>query len=123
MKTGKSAKSPGCSAPVVHAAAVQRVAERLPPEELLHGLADFFKVLGDSTRVRLLSGLLRSELCVCDLSALLGMSQSAVSHQLRVLRQAKLVRWRRSGKTVFYSLHDEHVMEIIATGLLHVEED
>jgi DNA-binding transcriptional ArsR family regulator len=118
----KTTNSPGCAALVVHADTVRRVIARVPAEELLYELADFFKVLGDTTRARILSALLVSELCVCDLSAVLGLGQSAVSHQLRVLRQAKLVRYRRSGKTVCYSLHDRHVKGLLATGLAHVKE-
>jgi ArsR family transcriptional regulator len=94
----------------------------LPGDAALHALADFFFVFGDTTRIGILSALSRSELCVCDLSALLDMTQSAVSHQLRVLKQAHLVKYRRSGKTVFYSLDDEHIGAILALGRSHVDE-
>ena len=95
----------------------------LPPLEALQDLAALFKALGDPTRVRILAALALRELCVCDLCAILDMSQSAVSHQLRLLRTARLVRFRRDGKNVFYSLDDEHVLALFAQGLEHVRHD
>ena len=86
----------------------------MPAEELMYGLADFYKVFGDATRVKILCVLLESEMCVCDLAELLGMTQSAISHQLRVLKQMKLVKNRREGKTVYYSLADRHIQAIIS---------
>ena len=94
----------------------------LPPEETLYDLAEFFKVFGDSTRIRILYALLDEELCVVDLAELLGLTQPACSHQLRVLKNNKLVRYRREGKVVFYSLSDDHVRSIIETGMEHVLE-
>ncbi|MDR1748526.1 MAG: metalloregulator ArsR/SmtB family transcription factor [Spirochaetaceae bacterium] len=94
----------------------------MPGEEMLYDLADLFKTIGDSTRIRIISALLKEQLCVCDIAAVLGMSVSAVSHQLRILKQAKLVRSRREGKTVYYSLDDEHVGILFDTGLVHIGE-
>ncbi len=94
----------------------------LPPEEELYDLAELFKLFGDSTRVQILYALSESELCVCDLASLIGVSQSAVSHQLRILKSGKLVKFRRDGKTVFYSLDDDHVARILNQGMEHLEE-
>jgi DNA-binding transcriptional ArsR family regulator len=107
---------------VIHEDVVAEVSKLMPREEALLDLADLFKVFGDSTRVKMISALLHAELCVCDIAALLGMTKSSISHQLRLLRQAKLVKTRREGKVVFYSLDDEHVGAIFATGLVHVCE-
>ncbi len=106
----------------VHEELVEKVRGEMPDLEELMTLADLFKVFGDTTRVRILYLLFESELCVCDISTLLGMNQSAISHQLRVLKQAKLVKARREGKTVFYSLADQHVRTIIGNGMEHVKE-
>ena len=94
----------------------------MPDEGLLYDLAELFKVFGDSTRVRILVALFESQMCVCDIAALLNMSQSAISHQLRILKQARLVRARREGKTVFYALADDHVRAIIGQGMDHITE-
>jgi ArsR family transcriptional regulator, lead/cadmium/zinc/bismuth-responsive transcriptional repressor len=115
-------REPVCRITVVHEDEVRRVAATLPAEETMYVLADFFKVLGDTTRARILSALLRAELCVCDIAAVLNMSQSAVSHQLRILRQTGLVKYRRAGKIVYYSLEDSHVEGLMKMGLEHVEE-
>ena len=112
-----------CDCPVIHHDIVEKVRKRLPPDELLFDLAELFKVFGDSTRVRIISTLLHSEMCVCDIASLLGMSKSAISHQLRVLRQTRLVKYRRDGKVVFYSLDDGHIGGIFKQGLAHVSED
>ena len=99
--------------------------EEIPSDEILYQMAELFKTFGDPTRIRILSALARQEMCVCDIAELLGMSQSAISHQLRVLRvlkQMELVKYRREGKTVFYSLADSHVSTILAQGLDHVCE-
>ena len=111
-----------CDVTCVHEDAVSRVWEKLPREELLNELADFYKVFADSTRVKILCVLLESEMCVCDLAELLGMTQSAISHQLRVLKQMKLVKNRREGKTVYYSLADRHIQAIISQGMEHIQE-
>ncbi len=105
-----------------HQELVDRVKEDLPEDEVLYDLAELFKIFGDSTRVKLLYILSLSEMCVFDLAQLLGVTQSAVSHQLRALKASKLVRYRREGKTVFYALADGHVRTILDQGLEHVEE-
>lgn len=106
----------------VHEDIVERVNEEMPDEEILYDLAELFKIFGDSTRIKILYVLFESEMCVCDIAQLLNMSQSAISHQLRALKQSKLVKYRREGKTVFYSLADGHVRTIIDQGMEHVAE-
>ena len=106
-----------CDEQCVHTELVNKVLDELPDEDALYDLAELFKVFGDSTRVRILFALLESELCVCDLSEALDMTQSAISHQLQILRTNKLVKSRREGKQIYYSLADEHVVTIIAQGL------
>lgn len=103
-------------------AVLKQIDEKMPPEEELQDLAEFFKVFGDATRLKILYVLLCSEMCVYDISAVLGMSQSAISHQLRVLKQLDLVKHRREGKTIFYSLADAHIVTILSQGLDHIEE-
>ena len=98
------------------------VLEEQPADEYLYDLAELFKVFGDSTRIRILYALFESELCVGDIAQLLNLSQSAVSHQLKLLKDAKLVKFRREGKIIFYALDDEHVRTIISMGMEHVEE-
>ena len=112
-----------CGFLCVHEEVAARVQQELPPEEQLLQLADLFKVFGDGTRVRILYVLLTAEVCVCDLAKLLGMTQSAVSHQLRILKQAHLIKARRDGKTIFYSLADDHVATLLKQGMEHVIED
>lgn len=102
---------------------IQKVDDRMPPEEELQDLGEFFKVFGDVTRLKILYVLLCSEMCVIDIANLLGMSQSAISHQLRVLKQMDLVKNRREGKTIFYSLADSHIVTILSQGLDHIEEE
>ncbi len=116
------AKIESCSCTIIHEDVVNKVREHMPQEETLYDLADIFKVLGDSTRVKILSALFQAEMCVCDIAALLGMTQSAISHQLRVLKQARLVKYRKDGKVVYYSLEDEHVKSIFDQGLVHIAE-
>jgi len=111
-----------CEQPCVHHDRVAQVLEGLLPDSAAEGLAEIFSLLGDRTRVRILHGLMGRELCVCDISAALGMTSSAVSHQLRLLRTAKLVKARKEGKNVFYSLDDGHVHSLLAQGLEHVLE-
>ena len=101
---------------------IRKVDEKMPPEEELQDLAEFFKVFADATRLKILYVLLCSEMCVYDIATLLGMSQSAISHQLRVLKQMDLVKNRREGKTIFYSLADSHIVTILSQGLDHIEE-
>ena len=111
-----------CGFLCVHEQTVARVLRDMPDDETLYDLAELFKVFGDSTRIRILYALFEAELCVCDIAQLLGLTQSAVSHQLRVLKGSRLVRPRREGKTVFYSLADDHVRKIIAQGMDHISE-
>ena len=111
-----------CDEQCIHQELVNKVLTDLPDEDTLYDLAELFKVFGDSTRVRILFALFESELCVCDLSEALDMTQSAISHQLQLLRTNKLVKSRREGKQVYYSLADEHVVSIIAQGLNHILE-
>ena len=106
----------------VHEDIVKDVREHMPDGEQLQALADFYKVFGDFTRIRIMCILLRGEMCVCDLAQTLDMTQSAISHQLRVLKQMKLVTNRREGKTVFYSLADGHIRTIINQGMEHIQE-
>ena len=105
-----------------HQDTVKAVKEKMPDDEMLYALAELYKIFGDSTRIKILYVLLESEMCVCDISTLLSISQSAVSHQLKILRHADLVKPRREGKTVFYSLSDDHVKTIINNGLEHINE-
>ncbi len=111
-----------CEQVFVHEELVKKVNEQMPEEDELYDLAELFKVFGDSTRIRILFVLFEAEVCVCDLAEVLHMTQSAVSHQLKILKQAKLVSARREGKSVFYSLADDHVRTIIAQGREHIEE-
>ena len=105
-----------------HTAILQTVRQEPPPEELICDLSDLFKVFGDTTRMRILYSLFESELCVCAIAELLGMTQSAISHQLKVLRENKLVASRREGKTIYYFLADDHVRTIIGQGFEHLTE-
>ncbi|MBQ4579291.1 MAG: helix-turn-helix transcriptional regulator [Clostridia bacterium] len=112
-----------CSFLCVHEDVVAQVKRSFPEEERLLRLAELFKVFGDGTRVRILYVLLEAEVCVCDLATLLGMTQSAVSHQLRILKTARLIKSRRDGKTVFYSLADDHVATLLRQGMEHISEE
>ena len=111
-----------CGSTCFHPDLVEKIKTTMPQESLQGELAQLFKVLGDHTRIRILNALYRSELCVCDLTSILGMNQSAVSHQLRVLRDAKIVRSRKLGKNVLYSLDDGHIFDLIRVGFEHVTE-
>jgi Predicted transcriptional regulators len=111
-----------CDCEVIHPDIVDTVKKAMPPEDELYDLSDFFKVLGDSTRVKIMWALDECEMCVCDLAVLLNMTKSAVSHQLKSLRSANLVKHRKEGKVVFYSLSDDHVKEILEKGLEHIRE-
>lgn len=112
-----------CETVEIHKDLVKIVEEKMPPEEQLYDLAELFKVFGDSTRIRILFVLFEAEVCVCDLAQTLNMTQSAISHQLKILKQNKLVKNRREGKSIFYSLADDHVRTIINQGLEHILED
>ncbi|MEI6101606.1 MAG: metalloregulator ArsR/SmtB family transcription factor [Eubacteriales bacterium] len=111
-----------CDAFCTHNTTVETVRSNMPGEEDLYDLAELFSVFGDTTRVKILCALFSAELCVCDIAALLSMTQSAISHQLRILKQARLVKFRRDGKTVYYSLADEHIKTMFAQGMEHISE-
>ena len=119
----KKTEIEGCSEECVHEDLLKIVNDTMPEETELYDLAELFKVFGDSTRIRILFVLFEAEVCVCDLAEALHMTQSAISHQLRILKQNKLVNSRREGKSIFYSLADGHVRTIIAQGREHIEED
>ena len=107
---------------IVNQDAVDKVLDALPDEEILYDVAELFKVFGDSTRIKIICALFESEMCVYDLAAALSMTQSAISHQLRILKTANLVKFRREGKLIYYSLDDEHVQQIFDAGYKHVIE-
>ena len=109
-----------CSVEAIHENVVQKVKAKMPSDDDLLKLSDLYKAMGDLTRIRILSALVQSEMCVCDLASLLEMTQSAISHQLRVLRQAHLVNYRKEGKVVYYSLDDDHIKMLYDQGLVHV---
>ncbi|MDF2548222.1 MAG: regulatory protein ArsR [Anaerosolibacter sp.] len=109
-----------CNCNIIHEDVVNRVKQVMPQEEKLYDLAELFKVFGDTTRIKILYALFENEMCVCDIAVLLGMNQSAISHQLRVLKQAGLVKFRKDGKVVYYSLDDEHVKNIFDQGFVHI---
>lgn len=111
-----------CDIVATHEETIQKVKSGMPADKTIKELADFYKVFGDGTRVRILCALLQAEVCVCDLAELLEMTQSAISHQLRILKQMKLVKNRRDGKTVYYSLADGHIQTIISQGMEHIAE-
>lgn len=113
---------PACEYMHAHPALIEKVERNMPEEEILYDLAELYKVFGDSTRIKILYVLFESEMCVCDLAQCLNMTTSAISHQLRVLKQSQLVKFRREGKTVFYSLADDHVRTILDQGMEHISE-
>lgn len=111
-----------CEQTIIHKDVVQKVSKAMSNDEDLENVADLFKIFGDRTRIRLLRALHQSEMCVCDMAYLLDMTQSAISHQLRILKQAKLVKNRKEGKVVYYSLADQHVMQILVQAYDHIKE-
>ena len=113
---------PICETMMIHTDIIEKVKSDFPADSLVEKMALFYKIFGDSTRIRILCALDKAELCVCDMSALLGMTVSAVSHQLKLLRESDLVKTRRDGKIVYYSLSDEHVQKIIECGMEHILE-
>lgn len=113
---------PVCELTVIHKETIEKVSQKMYSDEILYDLGDFFKLLGDSTRIKILTALSHSEMCVCDIANLLGMTQSAISHQLRVLKQGRLVKHKKIGKVVYYSLDDDHVKQIVEQGLTHILE-
>jgi ArsR family transcriptional regulator len=115
-------KTPVCNCNVIHEGLVSRVRKRMPKEEDFYDLADLYKMFSDSTRVRILWALSREEMCVCDIAVLLGMTKSSISHQLKSLRLANLVKYKKQGKEVYYSLADRHVKDIFQKGFEHIHE-
>ena len=115
-------KTPVCDCEVIHEEVVERIRKTLPKEEDFYDLADLYKMFSDSTRIRILWALSREEMCVCDIAVLLGMTKSAISHQLRALRLANLVKYDKRGKEVYYSLADSHVKDIFEKGFEHIHE-
>jgi ArsR family transcriptional regulator len=123
MKKGNgSEKIPVCEHTLTHNDVIERRRQDMPEEETLYNLADFFKIFGDSTRIRILFAIEREPLCVCDIAELLGMTKSAVSHQLKSFCQSNLITYRKQGKNVFYTLADSHVSDIIEKALEHINE-
>lgn len=118
----KEEKMESCECIYIHQDTIRKIREQMPEEDRLYDLADFFKIFADSTRIKMLYVLLCSEVCVCDLAEILNMTQSAISHQLRTLKQMNLVRNRREGKIIFYSLADDHIKSILSQGMNHIEE-
>ena len=111
-----------CEVTLIHEDNVKKAINELPDDELIADLSDMFKIFGDQTRVKILMALESGELCVCDIAAVMNMSQSAISHQLRVLKQSNIVKTRRQGKVVYYSISDDHVKEIFEIAIVHVQE-
>ncbi|WP_202708522.1 ArsR/SmtB family transcription factor [Sporosalibacterium faouarense] len=109
-----------CNCTIIHEDVVRKVKLNMPQEERLYDLAELFKVFGDTTRIKILYALFEEEMCVCDIAALLGMTQSAISHQLRVLKSAGLVKYRKEGKVAYYSLDDNHIENIFDQGFNHI---
>lgn len=110
-----------CDCHAIHGDIIEKVKKVMPKDEKLYDLAELFKVFGDTTRIKILHALFESEMCVCDIAVLLDMKQSAISHQLRVLRQARVVKFRKEGKVVYYSLDDDHIKNIFEQGFIHIE--
>ncbi len=111
-----------CESCEIHKNLVTKAMGEMPAEEMLYDMAELFKVFGDTTRIRILYALFSSEMCVCDIADLLNMTQSAISHQLKVLKQARLVKFRKEGKSVYYSLDDDHIKTILYQGISHLSE-
>ena len=122
-KINQEAEACCCEEKEIHGDLLKKVNSEMPDENELYDLAELFKVFGDSTRIRILFVLFEAEVCVCDLAEVLNMTQSAISHQLKILKQSKLVKSRREGKSIFYSLADDHVKTIIAQGMDHLNEE
>ena len=107
---------------VLHEDVVNEVKKKIPEDEMIYDLAEFFKVFADSTRMKIIYALMENELCVCDIANIVQTTQSAISHQLRLLKQSKLVKFRKEGKVVYYSLDDDHISQIVKKGREHIEE-
>ena len=121
MKNSDQAQLPTCDCTIIHNDVIDKVRKDMPNAESLYDLSELFKSFGDQTRLKILFALSQDEMCVCDIAALLDMTQSAISHQLRVLRNVKLVKYLKRGKVVYYSLDDDHVNAIFKQGLEHVD--
>lgn len=119
-KKNKEVKICTCKKTVIHDDIVENIRQKMLKEDTLNSLADFFKVLGDTTRIKIIYALFQSEMCVCDIASLLNMTQSAISHQLRVLKSSRFVKYRKEGKVVYYSLDDEHIKNIFDQGYCHI---
>ena len=111
-----------CDCNIIHEDSVKFAKSKMPNDEIFYKLADFYKLIGDTTRCKILFVIDSHEMCVCDIAELINSTQSAVSHQLRVLKQSKLVKFRKEGKEVYYSLDDDHIIEIVKKGREHIEE-
>lgn len=111
-----------CENTVIHKETVKKVKQKMPEDGLIYDLAELFKVFADSTRMKIIFALMENELCVCDMANIVKTTQSAISHQLRILKQSKLVKFRKDGKVVYYSLDDEHISQIVKKGREHIEE-
>lgn len=122
MREEHNFDAPLCENEEVHSAVVETKKSSMPDTSTLYDLADFFKILGDSTRISILFAIDGEPMCVCDIAELLGMTKSAVSHQLKILRQSSLITYRKSGKNIFYTLADDHVRDIIEKALEHIQE-
>ena len=122
MKKHEDNITPSCECDEIHREVIMEKKNSMPDEMTLYSLADFFKIFGDSTRMRILFAVDGAPMCVCDIAELLGMTKSAVSHQLKILRQSDLITYKKSGKNVFYSLADDHVRDIIEKALEHIKE-
>lgn len=118
----KDTKMVYCDCETIHEDILNEVRDNMPEDGYLYELADLFKIFADSTRIKILWALEQSEMCVCDMAVLLGMTKSAISHQLRTLKQTNLVKFRKDGKNVFYSLKDDHVKKILEMGMEHIHE-
>lgn len=122
MKRGRNMEENFAECNILHEETVKKVKQKMPEDGFIYDLAELFKVFADSTRMKIIYALLEEELCVCDIANIVGTTQSAISHQLRLLKQSKLVKFRREGKTIFYSLDDEHIQQIVKKGSEHIEE-
>ncbi len=111
-----------CEITIIHEDVVKKVKKTMLKDDEIYDLAEFFKVFADSTRMKMIYALMENELCVCDLANIVNTTQSAISHQLKILRQSKLVKFRKEGKVVYYSLDDEHISQIVKKGREHIEE-
>lgn len=111
-----------CEINIIHEDKVNNAKKVMPEDDLIYDLAEFFKVFADSTRMKIIYALMEGELCVCDIAAIVGTTQSAISHQLRILKQSKFVKYRKEGKVVYYSLDDDHISAIVKKGREHIEE-